>query len=71
MAHKIKPPTNAQRAVLENLVAGRSATAHLYGRSANGGYTATRRVLYRNGWVDLDGITAAGRAALENNNAER
>jgi len=59
-----KKPTPAQRAVLENLAAGRDATAHLHGQSAHGGFAGTRASLYRAGWIDDNGITDAGRAAL-------
>lgn len=59
-----KTPSNAQRLVLENLAAGLPATNHLIGRSAHGGYTGTRASLFRNGWIDADGITGAGREAI-------
>jgi hypothetical protein len=43
-----------------------SATAHLFGRSAWGGWTSTRRSLLRQGWIDnKDRITPTGFRALE------
>ena len=61
---KAKKPTPAQRAVLENLAAGRPAGAHLRTMSDHGGFTATSASLYRNRWIDDDGITPAGLAAI-------
>lgn len=59
-----KKPTAAQRAALENLAAGRDATAHLSGMSAHGGFAGTRASLYRAGWITDDGITLAGVEAI-------
>lgn len=59
-----KKPTPAQRRALENLAAGRRADAHCRTRSDHGGMSATLVCLHQSGWMDGDGITAAGRAAI-------
>lgn len=61
-------PTASQLAVLKNLAAGRSAGAHLRGRSAMGGLTRTLGTMSRRGWIDgsvySPRLSDAGRAAL-------
>jgi len=60
--HKL---TDAQKAILQNLAAGRPWNWHLSGRSAHGGAHSTVRVLYRLGYMVDWRITEAGRAALQ------
>lgn len=62
---KVPRPTPAQRRVLENMVAGRVPGDHLRGRAEHGGFVGTMLSLRRRGWVDDNGLTAAGRLSVE------
>ncbi len=55
----------AQRKVLENLAAGKDPGDHLRTMSDHGGFRGTMASLRRRAWVDVNGITDAGRAALQ------
>ena len=66
-AHTAEPKlTPAQRDALEAAVKYGRANYWVSGRSAHGGYSATRTVLIRNGWINPynETITDAGRAAI-------
>lgn len=58
--------TPAQRAALENAEKYGRADFGISGRSAHGGYSSTRTVLLRHGYINPfnERITDAGRAAL-------
>jgi hypothetical protein len=50
---------------LEDLATGQDPTHRLRGRSAHGGAAGTIAALWRRGWIDHDGITAAGLAQVQ------
>lgn len=59
--------TPAQREAMEAADKYGRANYFIKGRSAAGGYSATRAVLLRRGWINphTEGLTDKGRAALE------
>lgn len=58
-------PTRAQRRVLGNILAGRSASHATIGRSTYSGHMKTVASLHRRGWLNHDGhVSPAGEAAL-------
>jgi len=66
---KKRKASEAQRRILENLVAGRPTLSHLEGRSQHGGASGTMGSLMRNGWITRNAssnwvITDAGCAAI-------
>lgn len=57
--------SKTQTKVLQNLIEGKSANAHVMSMSESGGLVGTMASLRRNGWIDeQDFITPAGRAAI-------
>lgn len=63
-ARRAKPLTATQRAVLENLRAGRVVTHGARGRAEHGGYMSAYWALVRHGYASKDTPTDAGLEAL-------
>jgi hypothetical protein len=63
--------SEAQRRWLEDLAEGRDPTDRLNGRSQFGGAAGTVASLWRRGWIDSNGITEAGRAAIGRARSQR